>query len=205
MASWCVSYALDANGNTIVKTDGTGTTSYTWDYDNRLTQVTLPGSGGTVSYAYDPFGRRVRKVSNAGTSIYAYDSDNLIEETNSAGAVVARYTQDLGVDVPLAMLRSSTTSYYEQDGLGTITSLSNAAGALAQTYTFDSLGNQMASSGSLANPFQFTGREFDGETMLYFMRERYFDPASGRFISEDPIGFCWQWLQFLCVCWQQPN
>jgi RHS repeat-associated protein len=89
--------------------------------------------------------------------------------------------------------------------LGTITSLSNAAGALAQTYTFDSLGNQMASSGSLANPFQFTGREFDGETMLYFMRERYFDPASGRFISEDPIGFCWQWLQFLCVCWQQPN
>ncbi len=79
------------------------------------------------------------------------------------------------------MLRSSTTSYYEADGLGSVTSLSNAAGALAQTYTFDSFGKQTASSGSLTNPFQFTGREFDTESSLYFMRARYFDPTTGRF------------------------
>ena len=87
------------------------------------------------------------------------------------------------------MLRSGTTSYYEADGLGSITSLSNAAGALAQTYTFDSFGNQTASSGSLTNPFQYTGRELDGETNLYYMRARYFDPQTGRFLSEDPLGF----------------
>src|SRR5579859_118482 len=87
------------------------------------------------------------------------------------------------------MLRSGATSYYQADGLGSVTSLSNTAGALAQTYTFDSFGNQTASNGSLTNPFQYTGRELDSETMLYFMRARYFDPASGRFISEDPVTF----------------
>jgi len=62
--------------------------------------------------------------------IFAYDADNLIEETNSAGAIVARYTQTNDVDEPVAMLRSSTTSYYHADGLGSITSLSSPAGAI---------------------------------------------------------------------------
>jgi RHS repeat-associated protein len=188
-ATSSASYGFDYNGNTTSKTDSTGTTNYTWDFENRLTSVTLPGSGGTVSFKYDPFGRRIYKSSSSGTSIYAYDSDNLVEETNASGAVVARYSQDLAIDAPLAMLRNSATSYYEQDGIGTVTSLSNTAGALAQTYTFDSFGNQTASSGSLSNPFRFTGREFDSESGLYYMRARYFDSATGRFINEDPIAF----------------
>src|SRR6266478_3350629 len=161
--------------------------SFAWDFENRLSSVTLPGSGGTVSFKYDPFGRRIYKSSSAGTSIYAYDLDNLIEETNSSGGVVARYSQTENVDEPIAMLRSSATSYYEADGLGTVTSLSNAAGALAQTYTFDSFGKQTASSGSLVNPFQYTAREFDSETGLYYFRARYYDPSIGRFLSEDPL------------------
>jgi hypothetical protein len=104
----------------------------------------LPASGGTVSSAYDPFGRRIYKSSSNGTSVFAYDGDNLVEETNGTGAVVARYSQGLNIDEPLAMLRSSTTSYYQADGLGSISSLSNGSGALAQTYTFDSFGKQTA-------------------------------------------------------------
>jgi RHS repeat-associated protein len=154
-----------------------------------MTSVTLPGGGGTVTFAYDPFGRRIKKVTSTTTSVFAYDGDNLVEETNSAGTVVARYSQGLNLDDPLAMLRSSTTSYYSLDALGSATSLSNAAGALAQTYTFDSYGNQTASSGSLTNPFRFAGRELDSETGLYFFRARYYDSQTGRFISEDPIGF----------------
>jgi RHS repeat-associated protein len=184
-----VSYTFDNNGNTLTSTTGSNTTTYAWDFENRLTSVTLPGSGGTVSFKYDPFGRRIYKSSSSGTSVFAYDGENLIEETNSSGTVVARYSQGLNIDEPLAMLRSSTTSYYSADGLGSITSLSNAAGALAQTYTFDSFGNQTASSGSLTNPFRYTGREFDSETGLYFYRARYYDPAAGRFLSEDRVGF----------------
>src|SRR5207253_10060668 len=67
-----------------------------------------------------------------------YDGDNLAEETNASGGVVARYSQGLNIDEPLAMLRSGTTSFYNADGLGSVTSLSNPAGTLAQTYQFDS-------------------------------------------------------------------
>ena len=142
-----------------------------------------------MSFKYDPFGRRIYKSSSAATSIYAYDGNNLVEETNSSGGVVARYSQNLSIDEPLAMLRSGTTSYYQADGLGSITSLSNTAGALAQTYTFDSFGKQTASSGSLTNPFEFTSRELDSETNLYYFRARYYDPAIGRFTREDPLRF----------------
>jgi len=101
---------------------GSNTTTYAWDFENRLSSVTLPGSGGTVSFANDPFGRRIKKVSTSGMSIYAYDGNNLIEETNSAGAVVARYSDGLNIDEPLAMLRSAATSYYQADGLGSVIS-----------------------------------------------------------------------------------
>jgi RHS repeat-associated protein len=182
-------FTFDDNGNTVSKTESSGTTQYTWDYENRLTQVTLPGNGGSVTFKYDPDGRRIYKSSSSGTSIFAYDGDNLIEETNSSGVVVARYAQGSTIDEPLAMLRSSTISYYQADGLRSITSLGNTAGALTQTYTFDSFGKQTASSGSLTNPFQFTSRELDTETGLYSYRARYFDPSTGRFLSEDPLGF----------------
>jgi len=89
----------------------------------------------------------------------------------------------------LAMLRSSATSYYDTDGLGSITSLTNSSGAVAQTYTNDSFGKVTASSGSLTNPFQYTGREMDAETGLYYYRARYYDQSAGRFLSEDPAGF----------------
>jgi RHS repeat-associated protein len=181
-------YGYDLNGNAITKNDSTGITTYAWDFENRMTSVTLPASGGTVSFKYDPFGRRIYKSSSTATSVYAYDGDNLIEETNASGAVVARYSQGLNIDEPLAMLRSSATSFYNADGLGSITSLANAAGALAQTYTFDSFGKQTASTGSLTNPFQYTGRESDSETGLYYYRARYYDPSTGRFLSEDPLG-----------------
>jgi RHS repeat-associated protein len=84
------------------------------------------------------------------------------------------------------MLRSGTTSYYQADGLGSLTSLSNPSGALANTYTYDSFGNLTTSTGSLTNSFRYTGREFDTETSLYYYRARYYDSATGRFISEDP-------------------
>jgi hypothetical protein len=120
----------------------------------------LGASDNGVIFKYDPFGRRIYKSSSSGASIYAYDGANLIEETNSSGTAVARYSQNLNIDEPLAMLRSGTTSYYQADGLGTVTSLSNGAGTLTQTYSFDSFGNQTASSGSLINPFRYAGREF---------------------------------------------
>src|SRR5207253_8849635 len=74
-------------------------------------------------------------------------------------------------------------------GLGSSTSLSNSAGAIASTYTYDSFGRMTGSTGTLTNPLRYTGREFDSETGLYFYRARYFDPNVGRFLNEDALAF----------------
>ncbi len=59
-------YTYDNNGNTADRrSTPPGTTTYAWDFENRLTSVTLPGSGGTVTFKYDPFGRRIYKSSPA--------------------------------------------------------------------------------------------------------------------------------------------
>jgi hypothetical protein len=63
-------------------------------------------------------GRRIQKAGTYGTSNFVYDGNNQIEELNSAGAVVARYAQGLGIDEPLALYRSGKKYYHHADGLG---------------------------------------------------------------------------------------
>jgi len=150
------SYTYDANGNTL----GDGSKTYSWNFENQLTSVTLPGSGGTVSFRYDPFGRRIQKSGPLGTTNFLYDGSNLMEEVDQSGNVIARYTQGMFIDQPLAQLRSGATSYYHADALGTITSLSNSGGVLANTYTYDSFGNLTASTGTIVNPFRLYRSRF---------------------------------------------
>src|ERR1700683_2787539 len=110
---------IDANGNTL--TDPSGK-SYTWDFENRLTQAVVPGTnGGTTTFKYDPFGRRIQKSGPLGTTNYLYDGINLIEEVDNSGNILARYTHGAVIDEDLSMLRSGTISYYHADALGSIT------------------------------------------------------------------------------------
>jgi RHS repeat-associated protein len=205
-----VTYTYDNNGNLLTKTVGTSVTSYGWDFENRLTSVILPGTGGTVTFKYDPFCRRIEKVyTHSGattTSIYAYDGDNQVEEVDASGNVVARYVQGLGIDElrfraptgrghrspeigPLAILRSGVTSYYHADGLGSVNALSQINRSYDEIYKYDSFGVRLSFDGTVTNPFQYTARERDDETSLYYYRARYYDTSVGRFVSEDPIRF----------------
>jgi RHS repeat-associated protein len=190
-------YTYDNNGNTLTKTNGTGTTNYTWDFENRLTSVVLPGTGGTVTFKYDPFGRRIQKSLTTGatppittTTTFAYDGDNITETTDNAGNILTVYVEGSRTDEPLAAQQAGIANYYEADGLGSITALTNSVGAPTVTYAYDSFGNLTASAGSsAANSFRYTAREFDTETALYYYRNRYYDPSEGRFMSEDPVSF----------------
>jgi len=60
-ASPTATFMYDNNGNTQTKVVGSNTTTYAWDFENRLSSVTLPGSGGKVSFKYDPLGCRIYK------------------------------------------------------------------------------------------------------------------------------------------------
>jgi RHS repeat-associated protein len=182
-------FTYDQNGNTLTKADSGGTTTYGWDYENRLTSATLPSGAGVVTFKYDPLGRRIQKSGPAGVTNYLYDEANAVAEYDSAGNLVTRYRQGLGIDQPLAMSRAGATSYYHADGLGSITSLTDGSGSAVAAYTTDAFGKSLAAAGSVVNPFRYTGREWDQEAGLYYYRARYYDSQTGRFLSEDPIRF----------------
>jgi len=154
----------------------------------RITAIISGDSHGMTTFEYDRFGRRIQISGPLNTTNYLYSGPSLVEEIDPSGNILSRYVMG-GLDAPLSEQSSSATSYYETDGLGSATSLSNSSGAIANTYGYDSFGRLVASTGNLENPFQYTSREFDPETGLYYYRARYYSPSGGRLLSEDPLGF----------------
>jgi RHS repeat-associated protein len=175
----------DNNGSTL--TDPTGK-NYTWDFENRLIQAIVPGTG-TVVFKYDPFGRRIQKSGPNGTTNYLYDGVNLLQEVDGGSNVVARYASSKQIDEQLSEFRSSTTSYFEADGLGSTISLSSVTGTIAGTYVYDTFGDLVASTGGTTNLVRYSGREFEAEVGMYNLRSRYYVPATGRFLEEDSVRF----------------
>ncbi|MBI5603752.1 MAG: RHS repeat protein [Deltaproteobacteria bacterium] len=162
-------------------------TQYTYDYENRLTRVQYPGMD--ARYKYDPLGRRIEKNVNGQITRYVYDGDNMIAEYDGTGVVKSKYLFNLAIDDPLSVEQSGSVYYYHKDGLGSVTELTNSGGNIAKAYRYNSFGEIYSQSGSLTQPFTFTGREYDSESGLYYYRARYYDPSAGIFIGKDPIGF----------------
>ena len=180
-------FTYDAEGNLITKVDRStaATTTYSYNARHQLLGVQLPNRS-TTTYQYDPLGRRVAISANGVVTRYAYDGDALRLEYSGANALTASYVSGVGIDSPLEMRRGNNAYFYVQDGLGSVRALTDASGAVVQTYSYDAFGNQTV-SGGIANPFSYTSREFDPTTGLYYYRARYYDPTTGRFLSEDPL------------------
>ena len=179
-------FTYDANGNLTTKIDASGSWTYTWDYENRLTQASLSG-GVTVDYSYDALGRRIQRSSSAsGTTKFVYDGSDVIRDLDSSGNTVADYLNGPGTDNKLRQTVGGIASYFLNDPLQTTRGMTNASGAVTETLGYDAYGN--VNSGSVSTRYTYTGREADTETGLMYYRARWYDPGQGRFISEDPIG-----------------
>lgn len=174
-------YSYDPNGN--LTSDGINT--YTYDYENRLIQVTGPGVN--VRYTYDGFGRRIKKEVNGVVTYFLHDGDQVIEERGSGGVLKATYTYGPGIDEVLTMNRNAQTFFYFYDGLGSVTDLTNAQGEVVESYSYDPYGLPTQPS-SVGNPYLYTGREYDSETNLYYYRSRFYHPGIGRFMQRDVFG-----------------
>ena len=93
----------------------------------------------------------------------------------------------LGLDENYVRMSSGTATSLLADGLGSTAVLSNSSATTTATYAYSPYGDT-AKTGSDSTPLDYTGRENDGATGLYYYRARYYSPQLGRFISEDPIG-----------------
>ncbi len=160
-----VSYAYDSNGNMISETEGIETTSYAYDVWGNLV------AAGDTTYEYDYAGIRTSKDSDRFYNI------NGVVAIEKVGDTV--YTSLLGIE----RIRRNDTLYL-YDAHGNVVNLINSSG-IEKVYDYDAYGNQLSIETGDDNPFRYCGEYYDEETGLIYLRARYYDPTSGRFISED--------------------
>ena len=148
-------------------------TQYTCDAENRLVKVEEFATGNptaitTSSYRYDGLGRRIEKVANGQTRRYIHDGEDILLEYDGNNVLQARYTHGPGIDEPIAVTKDATTFFYHQDGLGSVTDLTDSVEATAKSYSYDAYGNILDSPGAVDQPYTYAGRELDQETELYY-------------------------------------
>lgn len=198
-------YAYDGAGNLIKRTEiATGNvTEYSWDYRNRLTSVvSLDASGNVtqkVDYTYDVFDRRIAKSvdpdgagpQSAAVTRFVYNGNNIALQFNGSGVLTDRYLYGPSADQIFADQNAINGVLWSlTDNLGSIRNLINSSGAIVDHIQYSSFG-QITSESNAAIDFLFAyaGQQLDRETGLQDDGVRYYNPATGRFLSQDPLSF----------------
>ncbi len=179
-------YAYDARGNlTAINEVGGASRTFRWDAQNQLVEAV-----GAGTYRYDGLGRRVERATSAGeTRRFIIDREEVLLEVDVQGSLHARYSHTDRVDSSAAMERLGSAFYFHVDHLSSVRLLTDRSGAARNRYDYDAYGRSTSRSEAVENPIQYTGRERDSETGLYYYRARYYDPMRGVFTGEDPIRF----------------
>ena len=170
-----------ARGNRTTRTTGGVATTYAYDPANRLVGV----SGTTaIGYTYDGDGYRVGATIDP-TDPIAYTWDRL--GLGGLGQIIA---DDTGENVfgPAGLQQrvstAGTAQYAHGDGLGSLRLVTDASGAAVGSATYEPWGAPRAGSATLGG-YGFTGELTDAETGFVYLRARYLDPGTGRFITQD--------------------
>jgi RHS repeat-associated protein len=179
-------YTYDAEGRVTQRRErATGSiTRYQWDGAGQLTSVTAPG-GAVSSYRYDGLGRRVEVNDDGVVRRFVYSDRNLHNEFDGANALRATYVTGVFPDSVYEIVRDGTSYYPLFDALGSVTALTDDAGAVVGRVRYSAYGVPHW-SGVADHGFTFTGHQYDDATGLIYARARYYDPSIGRFLSEDP-------------------
>ena len=171
-------FTYDANGNLTAKPGQT----YVYNSLNQTSSITT--SGTALSMAYADVGQGERTT--AGSTAFL---TGLLGMTRQTGGSTLAFTRTPGGS--LVSMRSGTSHfYYIFDALGSVIALTDGSGAIAASYTYDSYGTPLTTSGAQAtvNPFRFASGYFDSATGLTKFGTRYYDSSLGRWTQRDPIG-----------------
>jgi RHS repeat-associated protein len=120
-----------------------------------------------------------------------YDGVNPYADFDGTGSLTTRYLADpRRPDVLFARVAANgTTAWYLRDNINSVRQVVSPTGTVLNAITYDSFGNVLSETNPAAGDrFKYTGREYDAELGIYYYRARYYDPATGRFLGEDPLG-----------------
>ncbi|MBE1445372.1 RHS repeat-associated core domain-containing protein [Paenibacillus sp. OAS669] len=159
---------------------------YEYDSFNRLrTAVT---GDKTVTYKYNGDGLLYERTENGQTTRYYTAGDQIIADaavTGNGPVMNARYVRGLGLLARQG--NDSSLSYYLHNGHGDVVQLMNASGIELNSYDYDLWGNTIKENTkeTVSNPFRYSGELWDNSSKLQYLRARWYDPDSGRFINKD--------------------
>jgi RHS repeat-associated protein len=187
-------FVYDACGNRTEERRGTGqglVTRYAYDDAHRLVRV-VHSKGDTSTYHYDALGRRIAKRTSKGEIRFVYDGPRLFSELTRETA--RTYIFEPGGFRPLARVDQIGAAgcniyYYQLDHLGTPQELTDIQGRVVWSARYRAYGALALKAIELIdNPLRFQGQYFDDETRLHYNLHRYYDPETGGFLTQDPIG-----------------
>jgi RHS repeat-associated protein len=195
------SYSTDSTGNVTARTSCADSSRFWWSPGGRLDSLKV--GARRLRFAYDAAGRLVRRDSASYTaafqvqSYFLWDGDNLVAELNATGSwPIAEYSYYPGGldNLHATYVYPSGTFYAHTDAMGNVRALANSNGQVKRTYNYDEWGRLQATSGDSlpfnnADRVRWKGALWMGPDVdLYYMRNRWYEPRTGRFLSEDPIG-----------------
>lgn len=194
-------FTYDADGNlTGGLTPGGFPFTAQYDARNRLESFQYTDSAGTVrmtSFGYNGNGFLAvkKEYSNGlqtGETRYLRDRALVFQERNGTNTATADYTWGIGygggIGGLLGLKKGGINYSYLYDGKGNVTAVIDSAQSLAAEYAYDPFGALLRISGTLEQPYQFSTKPYDAGTGLSYFGYRFYSPATGRWLSRDPLG-----------------
>jgi RHS repeat-associated protein len=184
-----VQCTYDRNGNVLARTDGQARWTYEYDAFDQLLAVHRDGTT-VAEYAYDHRGRRVWKRTPAGTIVYHYDPYGFCLGESHDGRLAC-----LNLGTPASLLGRvyledgrERAEYYHHDHLASVRAVSDEAGRVQARLDYEPFGLPCGPLPAGRQPV-FAGKALDAESGLYYFGARYYDPATGRFLTPDSFTF----------------
>ncbi|KAF4513862.1 UNVERIFIED_CONTAM: hypothetical protein B566_EDAN016757 [Ephemera danica] len=221
------SYQYDDNGNLTQETEGGQVTRYTYDPQNRLTELRNGNGQLIVRYGYDPLDRRLWKeqyrdkagnaLAQAKRTYYLYADEGLIGEAeqaitlnpdnsvsaNGAAVLATQYGPRPNAEFTTGMLFVKTKNsngqdsfaYFHHDHLGTPIQATDKQGNVVWAASYNVFGKAAiitpaatADKPTIDTNLRLPGQYHDTESGLHYNYRRYYDPETGRYVTQDPIG-----------------
>ena len=186
----------DPFGNPIQYRDGW---KFEWNNDHQLSKaVTL---NNNIQYDYSDDGYRTHKIVNGKITEFVYEGTRIISQ-KSVDGVINWYSEEL------ASFNYNGADYiYIRNIPGDVVGIADDSGKIVANYTYDSWGSLISITNDngedvtndtshigYINPLRYRGYYYDSETKLYYLLSRYYDPETGRFLSEGQRAFLSKWF-----------
>jgi|GEM_PF-686870 len=186
-------YDYDDNGSRIASYNSADVLVQQYIYNQQRLVTDIAVSAANNQFAYDANSYRIAKNTPNKNNNYLLEGEHLEAIYNDDGERQSSYLRGAVIDEIINGFERKegklVNQNYHNDQVNSLVATSDHNGATIQTLSYGPFGEALSANDGNENNFNYTGRELDAESGLYYYRARYYDPEIGRFISEDPIGF----------------